>query len=219
MKVEGVLKKSGLEYITQTINDPRGAPKGKLPYIDDNGTIIADSSLIFKHLAQHHGIDFDQHLSPLDKARSHALTTMLEEHYYWSLIYTRWIDERYWPQTREAFFGHLPPVVNKLVPQLVRKGMKDQIWQHGLGRHNEEDIYAMGVEDLDTVATYLGEKPYLMGSKLSNADFTALAFIANTLTTPETSPLRRAIHSSPILMDYYQRVYAELFPANTTQTS
>ena len=57
MKGEMLLKLSGLPYRT-TSRGFKGAPKGKLPYIVDEGTIVADSTLIRMHLENEHGIDF-----------------------------------------------------------------------------------------------------------------------------------------------------------------
>jgi glutathione S-transferase len=45
MKAEVLLKMAGLPYRTDTTGF-RKAPKGKLPYIDDDGEIVADSTFI-----------------------------------------------------------------------------------------------------------------------------------------------------------------------------
>jgi glutathione S-transferase len=49
MKGEMLLKLAKLPYRTDTRGFPR-APKGKLPYIVDDGEVIADSTLIRLHL-------------------------------------------------------------------------------------------------------------------------------------------------------------------------
>lgn len=51
-------------YEIEIAHDLSAAPKGKLPYIRDNGDIIADSEMIRKHLETRYGIDFDPGLSP-----------------------------------------------------------------------------------------------------------------------------------------------------------
>src|SRR4051812_24609446 len=53
-----LLKLARLAYRVDT-GGFRKAPKGKLPYIDDDGTIVADSTFIRLHLERKHGIDFD----------------------------------------------------------------------------------------------------------------------------------------------------------------
>ena len=58
-----LLKFSGLPYEENRHGYSR-APKGKLPYIADDGIIIADSTLIRFHIEKKYGFDFD--------ARPHA---------------------------------------------------------------------------------------------------------------------------------------------------
>ena len=48
-KVDVLLKLSGQPYATK-IGDVRAAPKGKLPYIVDDGEIVADSTFIRWHM-------------------------------------------------------------------------------------------------------------------------------------------------------------------------
>ncbi len=76
MKAEMLLKLSGLEYQTST-RGFKGAPKGKLPYIDDNGTVVADSTLIRLYLEQKYSIYFDRGLSALSGGQDVELLTAL----------------------------------------------------------------------------------------------------------------------------------------------
>ena len=50
LKVEMALTHLGLEFDHQEEQDPRKAPKGKLPYLVIDGEKIADSELIFERL-------------------------------------------------------------------------------------------------------------------------------------------------------------------------
>jgi glutathione S-transferase len=61
-KAEMLLKLSGLAFEKQAGNRQK-APKGKLPFIDDDGTIVADSTFIQMHLEEKYGIDFEGGLS------------------------------------------------------------------------------------------------------------------------------------------------------------
>src|SRR3954466_11185104 len=79
MKGEMLLKLAKLEYRTDR-RGFRGAPKGKLPYIDDDGTIVADSTLIRLHLEKKYGIDFDRGLSPNDRGIAWSIEKMFEDH-------------------------------------------------------------------------------------------------------------------------------------------
>ena len=61
IKAELLLKLAGLPYRCVT-GGFRKAPKGKLPYIDDDGERIADSTFIRWHIERKHRFDFDRGL-------------------------------------------------------------------------------------------------------------------------------------------------------------
>ena len=57
-KADMLLKLAGLDF--QVNNEGyKNAPKGKLPYIDDDGELVADSSFIRWHIEKKYGFDFD----------------------------------------------------------------------------------------------------------------------------------------------------------------
>lgn len=206
MKVETYLKMAGIEYETHIMHDPRKAPKGKLPYIEDGKETVADSTFIIKYLNQRMEVDLNAHLTDLEKAQALAWQAMLEEHFYWVMVYSRWIDERYWPITKKAFFGHLPPIVNVMVPKLIVGNVQKQLEAQGMGRHAVADIYALGKADIDALATFLGDKPYMMGEQACELDAIAYSFVANCIVPPLESPLKTAALSHKNLVDYCERM-------------
>ena len=212
MKTETFLRMAGLEYEVVELMDPRKAPKGKVPYIEDNGRTIADSTFVQKYLEETHGVDLDASLNPTDRAVAHAFGRMLEERYYWVLIYCRWIDDRFWPTIKDIFFRSLPALIRPLVARSVRKGMRAELWHHGLGRHTEDEIYALGAADLDALAAFLDEKPFFMGDEPTAVDATVYASLANTLVEAIDSPVRRAALGHPNLPAYTDRMTQRFFP-------
>jgi glutathione S-transferase len=62
-KAHMLLKLAGLPYRTDE-SGFRKAPKGKLPYIEDEGVVVADSTFFRWHIEKKYGIDFDSELSP-----------------------------------------------------------------------------------------------------------------------------------------------------------
>jgi glutathione S-transferase len=87
-----LLKFTGLEY-----SEDRGgygkAPKGKLPYINDDGLIVADSTFVRFHIEKKYGFDFDAGLAPEQRAVAWATEKMCEEHLYFALVATRWCND------------------------------------------------------------------------------------------------------------------------------
>src|SRR5476649_1261569 len=67
------LKMSGLDFRTEKSRPPE-APKGKLPFIEDQGVLIGDSVFIREHLERKYGVDLDAGLS----ARQRALAWTVE---------------------------------------------------------------------------------------------------------------------------------------------
>jgi glutathione S-transferase len=57
IKTETLLKMAALPYRTNTEGFNK-APKGKLPYVDDDGQRIADSTFIRWHIENKYGFDF-----------------------------------------------------------------------------------------------------------------------------------------------------------------
>jgi glutathione S-transferase len=97
MKAETLLKMSGLPYRTDKTGF-RKAPKGKLPYIDDDGEIVADSTFIRWHLEKKHKVDFDRGLTAEQKAIAWAFEKMAEDNLYWVMV----------PMTSISTRGHGP---------------------------------------------------------------------------------------------------------------
>lgn len=114
VKVEAYLRLAKLPYETQSgAQYLRTAPKGKLPYIEDEGKIIADSTFIIDYLKATYGDKLDAELSISDKAIAHAFSRMLHEHLYWVISYARWMLPHNRAVLNQLFFGAIPfPSIN-----------------------------------------------------------------------------------------------------------
>jgi glutathione S-transferase len=143
----------------------------------------------------------------------YAFARMLEEHAYWAGVYSRWIDERYWPAARDTLFAGLPPVLRSLVPALIRRQLRRALYLQGMGRHTRDEIYAMGAADIDAVAAYLGDKPFFMGERPSGVDATVFAFIAAVTVPSFATPLKDAAMRHGNLLTYVARLQARYFGA------
>ena len=215
MKGEMLLKLSGLPYQANTRGFMR-APKGKLPYIDDDGALVADSTLIRLHLERKHGIDFDKGLSARDRGAAWATEKMLEDHLYWHLVYWRWMKDANFQRGPLNFFKRAPAIIRPFVEMAVRKRVKRNLWSHGVGRHKEAENNLMADRAVDAVAQMLGDNRYFMGAAPCGADATVFAFVAGTLCGTFDSPLRTKMEAAPNLVAYSQRMMAEFFPAFAT---
>jgi glutathione S-transferase len=192
LKLETWLKLAGLPYEVVAIRNPGQGPKGKLPFIeDDDGRFIADSSLIIEHLSRSRGIDLDAELDPRQRAEGLALQRLIEEHLYFVLVWSRWIDPEGWQSFGPALLGSIPPPVRQLVAITVRKRIRRALFAQGLGRHQRAEIYAMGRADLAALAGLLGARPFFAAAQPTTIDTIAYGMLANILLVPIESELKR----------------------------
>lgn len=206
MKVETYLRMTRLPYESVITPNPGRGPKGKLPFIEDQGRVIGDSRLIIDYLKQRYGDPLDSALSAAEHAQALALARLIEEHAYWTLVYSRWIDPANWPQTRAAFFGMLPAPARAAVGGLVRRKQRKSLHGHGLGRLSPGEIDQLARADVDAIADFLGDKPYAQGDTPTSLDATVYAYLANLLWTPTGSAAKRRAQERPQLDAYCQRM-------------
>lgn len=211
MKAMVLLKLAGLEY-RQDRTGYRRAPKGKLPFIDDDGTIVADSTFIRWHIEKTRGLDFDAHLSPEQRAVAWATEKLCEDHLYWLVVKDRWFNDENFRRGPATFFQSAPALVRPLIISIVKRGIAKAVHAQGLGRHSAEEAAQLGRRDIETLATLLGDTPYFFGEKASGADATLFAFVAGVLYKGWDSPLRAAAEQHPNLVAYRDRMMRQYFP-------
>jgi glutathione S-transferase len=213
MKLETYLRMAQLPFVTPSakLRDIGRAPKGKLPYVQDGSTVLADSNLIIEYLKATYGDRLDVWLSAEQRAVALAFGRLLEENLYWALLYSRWIEPQGWAATKEAFFGKLPLPLRWLIPPLARRGMRQQLHGHGMGRHSAQEIQAIAARDITALADFLADKPYFMGDEPCALDASAYAFLANIVWVPLDSTLQQHALQYPRLEVYCRRMRSRYY--------
>lgn len=210
-KAEMLLKLAGLPYHARR-GSLRRAPKGKLPYLDDMGRIVADSTLIRWHIEKTYHIDFDAGLSPAERGIAWAAEKLMEDHLYWAVARVRWLDQHNFDKGPALFFRGVPAPVRGLAERLVRYKVRKTLWGQGLGRHSEEELVALASKGVTSIADILGDKRYLMGDKPCGADATLFAFAGSLLCPVFDTPIRTAAEGHANLVAYMDRMRAEFYP-------
>jgi glutathione S-transferase len=210
-KADMLLKLSGLPYKAVPGNLNK-APKGKLPVMNDDGAVIADSTFIRQHLEAKHGIDFDKGLTPEQKGIAWAVEKMLEDHLYWAVVSERWMDDANFDRGPRYFFNAAPAPIRPLVIAMVRRKVKRNLWGQGLGRHSRPELVQLGTRAIDALAGILGDKPYLTGATPCGADAALAAFVMSLLCPLFTTELRTATERHANLVAYAARIRAEFYP-------
>ena len=206
-----LLKLAGLDYVEDR-SGLRRAPKGKLPYIDDGGVIVADSTLIRWHIEKTRGIDLDRGLTPEQRAIAWAAEKMCEDHLYWIAVRGRWLDDANFARGPARFFDSAPALLRPILRNVVRGRVRKALYAQGTGRYTDEEAIRLGLRDGETLATLLGDKPYFFGDAPCGADATFFAFIAADLAPIWESPLRDAAKRAPNIVAYRDRILQAYFP-------
>lgn len=212
MKLETYLRMVKLPFEAVYVINPGKGPKKKLPTLNDEGKILGDSGFIISYLQEKYGDPLDSHLSHEQKAQALAIQRLLEEHLYWIMVYSRWLDERYWPITRDTFFSHLKQPLRVIVPFIIQKKIRADLYKQGIGRHSTAEVYQLGIEDLSVLSTFLKSSAFLLGDEPSSIDASAYAFLANILEVPIASPLQDYAKTQPQFIDYCARMKQRYYP-------
>lgn len=213
VKVEAYCRLAGLPYTTQSgAKYMRSAPKGKLPYIEDSGKTIADSTFIINYLRATYGDTLDAHLSVPEKAIAHAFTKMIDENLYWVLAHARWKPEHNWATLQQLFFQNLPFPLKYLIPFMARKKVFSALYKQGLGRHSDAEILEIGTWDLTALSDLLSDKAYFFGDKPCSFDAIAYAILAQMILTPGfTGPIFDKAQSYENLVEFTRRFHKNYF--------
>ena len=207
LKVDAYLRMTRIEFkCIATPANLRIAPKGKLPFIEDNGKIIADSTFIIEYLKKTYGDALDSHLDQRDRAISHAFIKLMDENLYWCLVHSRWVDEKVWPVVKQSLFGKLSFPLRQLIPVMARRGVKKALYLQGTGRHTHEEILEIARRDLDALSALLGDKHYFMGDKATTLDAVAYGFLAEAIFPQLESPLNALTKSYANLVAFCERI-------------
>ena len=213
MKVETFLRMAEIPFEIVVWEDPRKAPKGKLPMIEHEGRRIADSSFILRYLTERFSVTLDQDLTEDQKVSGFMLTKMLDEYFYWMMVHNRWMDDRVWLTIRDGFFGSMPTPMRQIISAMLRAKVRRNLSGQGMGRHSQAEINELADESLQILAKSLGEKPFIMGAAPTSFDATFYSYIANAALVPFDTEFQHLARVHDNLMSYCERMKARFYPA------
>src|SRR5215469_3062150 len=211
MKVELLLKMAQLPYHTETGGFGK-APKGKLPYIDDDGVVIPDSTFIRWHVEKKYGFDFDKGLDARQKSTAWAFEKMAEDQLYWIIIDDRWIDDANFRKGPATFFERIPAPIRPIVTAMVRRTLRTTLHGQRTGRHSKDEILALATRSVGAIADFRDDKPFFMGSEPTGVDATMFAFVCGVLCPHFESRTRAVAERRDNLRRYVGRMTARFYP-------
>lgn len=206
LKVFAFLGLTGLPFIHRHIFDASTAPRGQLPYIEDEGEVIGDSDAIIAHLIRKYDLDIDNGLSTAQRDTDHLVTRMLDD-LYWVMSYSRWKDEQFWPAFRDALRSRHPGLTEEGLENAREFNFKRYYYQ-GIGRYTPPEAYARGLADLRVLADLVPAAGYMHGSKPTSIDAGIYGFIANIYFYPIDTPLRQFVAAQANLVRHCTAIHA-----------
>ncbi|KAJ3606383.1 hypothetical protein NHX12_025904, partial [Muraenolepis orangiensis] len=211
LKMETYLRMVDLPY--QNYFGGKLSPQGKMPWLEYNQEQVYGSEFIIDFLEERLGVGLDASLSPQQEAVSRAVTKMVEEHFYWTIAYCQWVDNLEETQKMLALSGPLSDLLKWILSHLTGGMVQREMYGHGIGRFSEEEVYALMEKDMRTLATLLGDKKYLMGSKLSTVDAAVFSHLAPAMWMLPGSRPEQLIKGELITLAMYcERIRRRFWP-------
>lgn len=212
MKTWCMLSAANLPFECVVTPDPRKTPKQKLPVIEVDGEVIADSEVIRSYIETAADIDFDEGLTEQQRGIARAVIRMVEEHIYFAIVADRWGEDDNWRHVREVFFSEIPSFVRGFVTDFIRKQALRNLEGQGMGRFTPDERFDRVRRDIIALRELIGEQDFLFGDRPTAADYSVAPMLRASIVTPVEKPLARFIKNDPILMAYVTRVTDRCYP-------
>jgi glutathione S-transferase len=206
LKVFAFLKLARLPFRHEHIFDAKAAPRGQLPYIDDDGQHVGDSDTIVAHLIGKHRLKIDDALTRSQRDIDLMVRRTLDD-LYWVMSYSRWKDPQFWPLFRDEMLRTHSNLTAAGLEDAQRYNFERYRYQ-GIGRYEPADVYKRGLADLQVLADLVGDSGFLFGSRPASGDAGVYGFLANIYFYRIDTPLRAFVGSRHNLVRHCEAIHA-----------
>lgn len=205
LKVYAFLRLTGVPFRHEHVVDASHAPRGQLPYVDDDGEIVGDSETILAHLVRRHRLTIDAALTRTERDRNLLITRLLDD-LYWVMSYSRWKDDRYWPAFRDAMSREHPSLGEATLVR-AREYNAQRYHFQGIGRYQPDDAMARGLADPGVLARVVPATGYVHGAQPTSMDAGIYGFVANIFFYDIDTPLKRFVVAHEPLVRHCRAMY------------
>jgi glutathione S-transferase len=209
MKLETYLKLQKIEYKVEPTIKIEQSPKKTMPFIERNGTLMADSQLIIEMLEKESSKPLDGHLTLTQKSHATAYRLMLENQLLYILMHYRWNVDEGWNVFSRQIFEGAPGIIRIIFGGKMRKESRAVIHTSGISRHSEKDILEMGELVLSACSQQLGENKYFFGSQPSTLDCMLFSMVSNILYAGVPNPLISSIQKKYANLEKFAEAMAQ----------
>lgn len=211
LKIFAFMRLAGLPFRHEHIFDASAAPRGQLPYIVDDGETVGDSEAIITHLNGKYRLSLDAALGAPERRQNLLITRLLDD-LYWVMSYSRWKDDRFWPEFQAALLREHPSLTGAALDK-AREFNSQRYYFQGIGRYAPAEAYARGLADLDVLDHAIPAGGFVHGAAPTGIDAGIYGFIANIHFYEIETPLKNFVASRPNLVRHclaiHERVMRE----------
>jgi len=205
LKLETWLRIHKLPYEV-SFSPTKMGPKGKVPFMTLGEMCLGDSELIIQMLQQKYEIADEADLSEQEQAQGVLIRRLIEDHFYFILVYSRWVDPDGWPDFRNRLFADVPALVRGMLSRKIQKKVAKYLKDQGIARHSRNEIYQMADQNLKTLSNLLGDRPYMIADHPTLTEASAYGLLANIFYPPTKGPLFTLFQKYPNLTSYCERL-------------
>ena len=214
LKVFAFLRLAGVPFVHQHIFDASKAPRSQLPYITDGGETVGDSESIIAYVTDKYRPALDAGLTAAQRDTNLMVTRTLDD-LYWVMSYSRWKDDAYWPQFRDALKREHPHLADEGLLKAREFNFQRYHYQ-GIGRYAPDAAYARGLADLSVLARLIPDGGYVHGPKPAGIDCGIYGFIANIYFFDIDTPLKQFVTAHGNLVRHCRAIHAMVMAAEAS---
>ncbi|XP_025093629.1 failed axon connections homolog [Pomacea canaliculata] len=183
--------------------------KGKTPWMMYNGRAVADSQFCIEHLKAERDLDLDLDLSPTLRAQARAFRALIEENLYWTMCYELFILN---PKRLDEVLPYRGPKM-WLLKFFLSRVLRKELWNQGIGRHSDEEIWDIGRRDLNAISDFLAEKKFFLGDTPTEVDCTVFGMMTQVLFhMPGCRHQTHVRQNLPNIVAYVERMKTRVWP-------
>jgi glutathione S-transferase len=177
-------------------------PAGKLPILEIDGTLIADSTAIALELEKRHPTPSLLPADPAQRALVLALEDWADESLYFYEMGTRFGEQDFDANLPKLLPG-VPVEMHSAIAPMLRKALQTTTTAQGVGRRAPEQL----ANDVDRLLGAIEDMQrgtgFVVGTGLTLAD---IAIAAQAECIGDSTVGKRVLHARPALVAYFKRV-------------
>lgn len=188
-KVRRVLRFKGLDFEVVDYNGllarqvKRLTGPGKLPVLEDDGELIADSTAIADHLERRHPEPSLWPRADADRHLAHVFEDWADESLYWFEVYFRFADPVAAERAAEYLCQGRPAWEKRVLRIAATRMYRRKLDAQGIGRYPRAEVERRFFAHLDHLEGRLAQRHHLAGPTASIADLAVASQIAEVQRT------------------------------------